>query len=339
MAGGTYGGIESYRKTSKYKKKKKSKNSSGKPSKKGKKRRRKEKAYRNVFLIVLFSLIIAVIGIKSSFIKDTKKLSDESIINYITETDEMSRDKLQLSWQEIASIDLALNNGKEKLDNKDNIKRICDKFFKYDENEKVIGINSFKTVVNEFELSSKEKSDAQTYLIKIEKNYLNRDLINNRSKMKFISSISAYAKKGYEDYDILPSVTIAQAILESGWGESTLSSKYNNLFGIKADDRWSGKRVNMETKENYSDIIQGEFRAYEDYESSIEDHGKFLSENSRYKDNGIFNKKTYEGQTQALEDAGYATVKDENGEAIYSDLLVEVIRNNNLMLYDTEVQR
>ena len=154
MAGGTYGGIESYRKTSKYKKKKKSKNSSGKPSKKGKKRRRKEKVYRNVFLIVLFSLIIAIIGIKSSFIKDTKKLSDESIINYITETDEMSRDKLQLSWQEIASIDLALNNGKEKLDNKDNIKRICDKFFRYDENEKVVGINNFKTVVNELELSS-----------------------------------------------------------------------------------------------------------------------------------------------------------------------------------------
>ncbi|MGL5086632.1 MAG: glycoside hydrolase family 73 protein, partial [Clostridium sp.] len=145
--------------------------------------------------------------------------------------------------------------------------------------------------------------------------------------------------KNYNEYKILPSVTMAQAILESGWGESVLSSKYNNLFGIKADERWSGEKVNMETKENYDDVINGYFRAYKNYESSINDHGKFLSENSRYKDNGIFDAKTYEGQTQALENAGYATVKNEEGEPIYADLLRAVIRNNNLMLYDTQVQR
>jgi lysozyme len=50
-------------------------------------------------------------------------------------------------------------------------------------------------------------------------------------KREFINSISKGAVKGYTDYGILPSLTMAQAILESAWGSSKLSQKANNLFG------------------------------------------------------------------------------------------------------------
>ncbi len=323
---GTYRGIENYKKPNRYKKKKKKNN-------------KKKIKFTSGFSILVLITIISLIVMSGIFVKDTINLSDESIIYYINETDKLSKDKLQLSWQEVAAIDLALNNGKEKLNNQDEIKRISESFFKYDKDKKISGIKTLKSVVNELGLKSKEKKEAEEYLVKIKNNYLNRDLIKDENKMNFILDVSEEAKKSYKEYNILPSVTIAQAILESGWGESALSSEHNNLFGIKADDRWNGKKVNMKTKENHEDVIQGYFRAYQNYEESIKDHGKFLSENNRYRDKGIFDKKTYEGQTQALEDAGYATAKNEDGELVYADLLTNVIKNNNLMLYDTEVQR
>ncbi|MGL5352829.1 MAG: glycoside hydrolase family 73 protein [Clostridium sp.] len=334
---GTYRGIDGYKKKPKYKKR--TSRGKKKPSKRKSRKWKNKFGYRNMFLVVLLSIIIAIFAIKSTFIKDTMKLSDESITYYISQTDKVSIDKLQVNWQEVAAIDLALNNGKAKLDNEDGVNKIAESFLKYDDNKNLVGINSLKVSINELGLNTKEGIDAENYLVKIKGNYLNRDLIKDKNKTKFIANIENEAKKNYIEYKILPSVTMAQAILESGWGESTLSSKHNNLFGIKADERWNGDKVNMETKENYDDVITGYFRAYKNYEASINDHGKFLSENSRYKDNGIFDSKTYEGQTQALENAGYATVKNEEGEPIYADLLEAVIRNNNLMLFDTEVQR
>ena len=150
----------------------------------------------------------------------------------------------------------------------------------------------------------------------------------------FIESIKDEALKNYKDYGILPSVTISQAIIESDWGNSTLASEYKNLFGIKADESWKGDKVNFKTNENYEDIIYSDFRAYDSIEESVKDHGKFLFENSRYRENGLFDSKDYKNQAKALEKAGYATVKNEKGELIYSQILIEVIESNNLYVYD-----
>lgn len=163
------------------------------------------------------------------------------------------------------------------------------------------------------------------------KKYTNKDIeISNN----FIELIKDKAIENYEDYGILPSVTISQAIIESDWGNSTLASEYNNLFGIKADESWEGDKVNFETNENYNDIIYSDFRSYKSIEDSIKDHGKFLFENSRYRENGLFDSKDYKKQAEALEKAGYATVKDEKGELIYSEILIQVIEDNNLYVYD-----
>ena len=56
--------------------------------------------------------------------------------------------------------------------------------------------------------------------------------------------------------DIPPSIIMAQAILESGWGESELSTKANNYFGIKADSSWTGEVYNGATHEYYNGVIE-----------------------------------------------------------------------------------
>ena len=153
-------------------------------------------------------------------------------------------------------------------------------------------------------------------------------------KMAFIETISDGAISNYNKYGILPSITMAQAILESGWGNSELAVTHNNLFGIKADLRWNGAVATIATSENYNDSTIANFRKYDSIDESIEDHGKFLYENSRYAEYGLFNGKDYKSHAQALEDAGYSTVKDENGEPIYADKLISLIEKYNLMQYD-----
>ena len=66
---------------------------------------------------------------------------------------------------------------------------------------------------------------------------------------KFIDLIKGAAIETQNRHKIFASVTIAQAILESGWGTSTLAQQYNNLFGIKALRDWTGETVNLDTKE------------------------------------------------------------------------------------------
>lgn len=182
--------------------------------------------------------------------------------------------------------------------------------------------------------NSNQEELANNNLKALKNNYINEKLPKDKEKLEFIENVYEVAIDNYNDYGILPSITISQAILESGWGESTLSEEYNNLFGIKADNRWSGETAQLETKENYDDVIVGSFRAYDSFKSSIRDHGKFLYENERYRNNGLFEAKNYKEQAQALENAGYSTAKDEEGNLIYADKLIRVIQENNLMLYD-----
>ena len=106
------------------------------------------------------------------------------------------------------------------------------------------------------------------------------------SHLDFINSLIDGSIESYNKYGVLPSLTMAQAILESGWGESGLSAKYNNLFGIKAGSSWNGKTVNMATGEQRASgeyyNINADFRAYDSVADSIEDHAKLLT-NDRYK--------------------------------------------------------
>ena len=156
----------------------------------------------------------------------------------------------------------------------------------------------------------------------------------SEDKIKFIEEVKDGAKYNYDKYGILPSITVAQAILESGWGKSKLSKDSNNIFGIKADSRLDGESIEVITSENYNDKVKSKFRKYNNITESIKDHGKFLYENKRYEENGLFNSKNYKKQAQALEDAGYSTKKDKYGKLIYADMLIYIIQKYNLNKLD-----
>lgn len=151
------------------------------------------------------------------------------------------------------------------------------------------------------------------------------------SASEFIERVAPGSVEAQKKYGVFASISIAQAILESGWGSSGLTTKANNLFGVKADSSWSGAFVEMETREVYNGqetIIVARFRAYESWKHSLEDHGVFLVENSRYAQYGLFRANDYIGQAYALKEAGYAT--DPN----YPMLLISIIQEYGLYKYD-----
>ena len=158
--------------------------------------------------------------------------------------------------------------------------------------------------------------------------------VPNEEQRAFILKLVPIAQDNYNDYGIFPSVTIAQAIHESAWGKSDLSVKANNLFGVKADSSWKGQTIDMPTQEhiNGSNItVMAKWRKYDSFEDSVKDHGKFLKENPRYEQSGVFKAKDYKEQAYAIRMAGYAT------DPQYASLICNIIESYSLNIYDFKV--
>lgn len=149
---------------------------------------------------------------------------------------------------------------------------------------------------------------------------------------EFIEQIAKYVKKYAGNYGIkVHSPIIAQAILESGWGKSTLASKYHNYFGLKCGGAWKGKSVNMQTSEEYEvgvhTQIRDNFRVFDDMESGVKGYFDFINY-SRYANlKGVTDPETYVKNIKA---DGYAT------SSKYIESLMRVIRENNLTRFDVE---
>lgn len=147
---------------------------------------------------------------------------------------------------------------------------------------------------------------------------------------EFIEVIAKYVIKYANDYGIkVHSPIIAQAILESGWGGSTLASKYNNFFGLKCGGSWKGKSVNMATKEEYTvgtlTDIRANFRVYDSIEDGVKGYFEFINY-SRYANlKGVESPEEYVRRIKA---DGYAT------SSTYVTNLMRVIRDNNLTRFD-----
>lgn len=147
---------------------------------------------------------------------------------------------------------------------------------------------------------------------------------------EFIEVIAKYVIKYANDYGIkVHSPIIAQAILESGWGGSSLASKYNNFFGLKCGGSWKGKSVNMATKEEYTvgtlTDIRANFRVYDSIEDGVKGYFEFINY-SRYSNlKGVTNPEEY---CRLIKADGYAT------SSTYVTNLMRVIRDNNLTRFD-----
>ncbi|MBZ9633079.1 phage protein [Clostridium sp. FP1] len=145
------------------------------------------------------------------------------------------------------------------------------------------------------------------------------------SNQDFINSVVPGAKKGYTTYHIFPSITIAQAINESGWGGSRLTKTDNNLFGIKYPGNHDPS-IKI-SKGSWATDDGGYYTHYESVNDSILDHGYFLKNNPRYA--AAISAKTYSAQIKAIADAGYATESD------YYAVTMQIVKDNNLTQYDT----
>jgi flagellum-specific peptidoglycan hydrolase FlgJ len=152
------------------------------------------------------------------------------------------------------------------------------------------------------------------------------------SRTTFIAKIKPLAILSFLEYGVLPSLTIAQAILESGDGESELAEKANNLFGMKWNSKCGYDKINMPTKEYINNqwiTIDAYFRKYSSIQESINDHAK-LFHLTRYKK--VLAATNYSEAAKAVYEAGYAT------DPKYTTKLLSLILAHRLDLIDEQVK-
>ena len=153
-----------------------------------------------------------------------------------------------------------------------------------------------------------------------------------QSHQQFIERLVPHAQELQDGYGVLPSIILGQAILESNWGKSTLASKYNNLFGIKAYG--DQKKVSLETKEFVNEewiTIQGDFKVYDSWEQSMDDHTQLFVQGVDWNPalyEKVITATNYQEAAQALQDAGYAT------DPGYAQKIIQVIETYHLNQYD-----
>ena len=145
----------------------------------------------------------------------------------------------------------------------------------------------------------------------------------------FLNTIGPMAIKSWNDtHIIIPSITIAQGILESSWGKSALTVQANNLFGIKATSSWKGATVTMLTTEYYNGVktkVNAAFKKYNNWQGSIDDHTAFLSKPRYASLQGV---KDFKTVANLLYKCGYAT------DPQYSQKIINVVNSYKLDQYD-----
>ncbi|SFU30710.1 Flagellum-specific peptidoglycan hydrolase FlgJ [Pustulibacterium marinum] len=140
---------------------------------------------------------------------------------------------------------------------------------------------------------------------------------------EYINVYKDIAMVEMQRYNIPASITLAQAILESGSGKGELTLKANNHFGIKCHSDWHGPSV------THDDDRRGEcFRKYDNPNKSFEDHSLFLTERSRYAFLFDLKQSDYKGWARGLKKAGYAT------DPKYPNKLITIIEKYQLFEFD-----
>lgn len=146
----------------------------------------------------------------------------------------------------------------------------------------------------------------------------------------FFNEIKPYVIKDMQASGILASLTAAQALIESNHGDSGLTVKANNLFGIKG--KYNGQSVNMLTTEYYNGVkhrVMADFRKYPSWQQSVNDHSALFNRMSRYEN--LRNCQDYEEACLNVKKDGYATAPD------YATNLISKIKKYKLWMWDYEV--
>ena len=140
--------------------------------------------------------------------------------------------------------------------------------------------------------------------------------------MDYIRTYQAEARRQMDRHAIPASITLAQGLIETGAGTSTLARDHNNHFGIKCHSTWTGKRTYRQD-DNPNDC----FRSYTSAKDSYDDHSMFLKAR-RYQRLFALRYDDYRGWAKGLQLCGYATNKG------YANMLIKVIEDYELYTFD-----
>jgi LysM repeat protein len=139
----------------------------------------------------------------------------------------------------------------------------------------------------------------------------------------YLQKYASLAVKEMQRSGVPASITLAQGMLESSYGNSELAVKANNHFGIQCHDDWTGK--------SYEHMDAGELRQFRQYKSVLEsyaDHSDFLANKSRYSALFKLDRTDYKAWANGLKQAGYAEDPD------YASKLIRMIEMFRLYEYD-----
>lgn len=175
------------------------------------------------------------------------------------------------------------------------------------------------------------------------KNGLQAKSLYDLTSEQVIEKIGHYFTEDHKKTGILASVSMAQFILESGYGKSELAQNANNCFGMKknlSENTWSGSVwdglsiYKKETKEEVNGktiTITADFRKYQCVEDSIEDHSAYLlnaKNGNRLRYAGLKGETDYKKAIQIIKDGGYAT------SSTYVKQVCDIIERYKLTRFD-----
>lgn len=152
---------------------------------------------------------------------------------------------------------------------------------------------------------------------------LNAQAKRSKKYNDYIEKYSSVATHHMKEYKIPASITLAQGLLESGAGDSSLATQGNNHFGIKCGGDWRGASM-KKTDDRPNEC----FRKYKHAEESYHDHSLFLTQRDRYSSLFRLQMTDYKGWARGLQSAGYATDK------AYANKLIKLIEDYELYLFD-----
>jgi flagellum-specific peptidoglycan hydrolase FlgJ len=151
--------------------------------------------------------------------------------------------------------------------------------------------------------------------------------VHRLTHSQFIEFVGQHARTAMAETGVPASVTVAQAIVETGWGRKTIGSA-RNLFGIKG--RGPAGSVRAPTGEFINGrwiTIEANFAAYNSYAESIADHARFFLRNRRYTE-ALRHTTDPDRFAREIHRAGYATAPN------YADVLISLMRRYNLYRFD-----
>ena len=158
-----------------------------------------------------------------------------------------------------------------------------------------------------------------------------------KSPQDFVRHLWPHAQQAADELDVDPGILIAQAALETGWGKAVsrdaVGTSSHNLFNIKADSRWDGPAVTVNTLEYEDGVARREtarFRAYDSYADSFNDYVNFLKSNSRYQD--ALGANDANEFVKELHAAGYAT------DPRYADKIMNIADRDSFRSHVAQVR-